>query len=63
VFFVPGDVDSLRRSLAELVDQPVKLAEMSASCLNRARSLTHARMHWKRWKLLVETFPALTRLP
>jgi len=62
LFFSTGAAQSLKGCFAGLIDHPALLADMSAACLRRARDVTHRRIHWRRWKLLVETFPALTSL-
>ncbi len=57
----PRDVPALQACIARIAREPALLAEMSAACVARARRLTHQEMHRKRWRLLVENFPLLTR--
>lgn len=61
VLVPPQDVPALQACIARIAREPALLAEMSAACVARARGLTHQEMHRKRWRLLVEKFPVLTR--
>jgi len=54
------DVAAWRAAIVDLAARPAVLADMSLACVERARGLTHEQMHRKRWRLLVERFPALT---
>ena len=54
------DVAAWRAAIVDLAARPAALADMSLACVERARGLTHEQMHRKRWRLLVERFPALT---
>jgi glycosyltransferase involved in cell wall biosynthesis len=55
-----GDVAAWCTAMIELAARPAALADMSLACVERARDLTHQQMHRKRWRLLVDRFPALT---
>ena len=57
----PQDVAALHAAIDKIAREPAQLAYMSSACVARARKLTHQEMHRKRWRLLVENFPALTR--
>ena len=56
-----GDASALQACIGRIAREPALLAAMSAACVARARESTHQEMHRKRWRLLVEKFPMLTR--